>query len=140
MIDDPAVAQKRKQFNEAQNAFYGHPTPETKAAYKAASSALNLALHHAGKTSKNTDADSLEPDAKVLETGSSIPPEDAALIDAARLASNAAQRALYANPNEENREKWKAAKNEYQRVRRKLDPEFRAKLAEATRKSLAKKQ
>ncbi len=131
---DPDLEKRRKEVYAAQNHFRLDPNPATKAAFKKASSAFNTALHHAGKKVDNVP---LGP-AEGLGEGSMIKPRDAALIEAARCAQNAAYRAMYADPCEETREKWKQARNEYKKVRRRLDPAFRALLSESTRKSQAK--
>lgn len=135
MDEDPEVAVKRKEFYAAQNLFKVQPTPETKAAYKAASNAFNLALHHAGVKAATSGALAVESESK---SSAAISAEDAAIIDAARLAQNAAHRAMYADPGPETRAKWNQARNEYKKVRRQLDPDFRAMLSESTRKSAAK--
>ena len=61
-------------------------------------------------------------------------------VNQARLAANAAKCDMYANPNEDSRIKWLAAVNEYYKIRRKLDPDFRASRLEAQRKSNAKRK
>ena len=137
MDEDPEVAARREEFYAAQNHFNLNPTPESKEAYKKASAAFNLALHHAGKT--------LAPEGKLdtkkpPPTGAAIPAEDMAAIEEARLAQNSAQRAMYANPGPKTREEWKLAKNNYKKVRTQLDPVFRASLSESSRKSQAKKK
>lgn len=135
MDEEPELAQKRKEFYAAQNHFNLHPDLESREAYKKASAAFNLALHHAGQAALSKGE--AEEDLFAEETPG-IPADDLALIEEARLAQNAAQRAMYASPGLETRENWKLAKNNYKKVRRQLDPTFRAKLSEATRKSQAK--
>lgn len=137
MNEEPELAQRREDLNKARNLFNRHPTPETKEAYKKASSAFNLALYHAGMTTVMSapEPESEEPE-EVVPT---IAPEDAEAIDVARRAQNAAYRQMYANPCEETRVKWRAASNAYRRIRRKFDPAFRAKLSASAKKSAAKK-
>jgi hypothetical protein len=117
MSDDDLTA-LRTARSEAWNNFISAPSEETKAQYKAAQSAYMAARSHAPESS----APSWGP-----------PPDLPEKLDKARLAANAASRAMYANPSEETREASRLARNYYRNLRQKLDPQFKAKRAAANK-------
>ena len=112
----------RKARNKAFADFRRDPTFKTKERYKKAQSIYGCAL-------KKTD---LEDDRSWSIPVQHLPKE----VDDARLAANAARRENYANPNPETKEALRLAQNEYLRIRLKLDPEYKAKVAAANAKKL----
>lgn len=112
-MSDESLAALRKSRNESWNAFQANPTELTKAQYKAAQSAYYSARKQHPEVGTRSWPKPVEFACDELEN--------------ARLAANAANRAKYANPNEETREAARLAKNHFQNLRRKLDPEFKAK-------------
>lgn len=129
---------KRAALYEAQSLFKREPTPLSRDAYKAASAAFNLALHHAGKSSEADDAES--GDLITAKPNSHLPQADQEAIHAARQKANVAFQEMYANPSPQAKQEWMNAKNEYKRLQNKLDPVFRAKRAESTRRSVEKRK
>lgn len=138
-MDEPAdLKEKRAVKYEAHALFNREPSPSTKEAYKAASAAFNLALHHFRKSNDAAEVPGTTAVEEAPET--SLPQADLDKIETARLAQNEAYRKMYADPNPQTKQKWREALNEYNKVRRRLDPAFAAKVRESARKSLAKKK
>ncbi|MBL9066160.1 MAG: hypothetical protein JNN10_07695 [Sphingopyxis sp.] len=111
---------------KAWNAFAANPTEESKAHYQAAQRAYFAARAQSSEESKGSWAGAA-PD---------LPQE----LDQARLAANAASRAMYANPSPETRAARRLAMTEYQRMRRELDPDFKAKSDAAALRSYHKRK
>lgn len=120
------VEHLRLAFNEAHREWKKSPTEDTKAAVKAASSAYCAAREKAQL-----------PPLRPLR----LPPADEhPSVTEARERKNEALRAMYAQPSPHAKKACLDADNEYKRLRRLHDPDYRAKEIAAVKRSMEKRK
>jgi hypothetical protein len=125
-VTEEELKSRRKAYNEAHRQWKKDPNEATKTVMKAAYSSYNTARTKAKL-----------PPARPVRFP---PPNEHPLVTEARERKNEALRAMYAEPSSQAKKACLDADNEYKKLRRQHDPEYRAKEIEAVKRAMAKRK